>query len=118
VCFQSPDTGAKVDSTTTVRLDLGQWTDADLVQRCPSAKDTTYKIPANDPAYEDDSDSDSSTGGGGSSSSSGGSTGGGSVGTVHPGSYCSPRGAAGVTEAGTPMVCGPGSDGRNRWHRA
>ncbi|CAL9389288.1 hypothetical protein SUDANB6_01225 [Streptomyces sp. enrichment culture] len=120
VCFQSPDTGAKVDSTTTVRLDLGQWTDADLVQRCPSAKDTTYKIPANDPDYEDDSDS--STGGGGSSSSSGGSTGGstggGSVGTVHPGSYCSPRGAAGVTEAGTPMVCGPGSDGRNRWHRA
>ncbi|MDX3832459.1 PASTA domain-containing protein [Streptomyces europaeiscabiei] len=123
VCFQSPDEGTKVDSATTVRLDLGQWTDVDLVQHCPSAKDTTYKIPANNPDYENDDDN-STTGGagsadGGSSSSSGGSTGGGSsVGTVHPGSFCSPRGATGVTEAGTPMVCGPGSDGRNRWRSA
>ncbi|WP_371606059.1 PASTA domain-containing protein [Streptomyces sp. NBC_01213] len=132
VCFQSPDEGSKVTSTTTVRLDLGQWTDADLVQRCPSAKDTTYKIPANDPDYEDDNGTSgnggstggssstsggggSSTSGGGGSSSSGGSSGG-SVGTVHPGSFCSPPGATGVTKAGTPMVCGPGSDGRNRWH--
>lgn len=116
VCFQSPDEGTKVTSTTTVSLDLGRWTDVDLVQRCPSAKDTTYKIPANDPDHEDDN---STTGGGGStgggSSSSGGSTGGGNVGTVHPGSFCSPPGATGVTKAGTPMVCGPGSDGRNRW---
>ncbi|MGC9537771.1 PASTA domain-containing protein [Streptomyces sp. UG1] len=121
VCFQSPDEGTKVDSVTTVRLDLGQWTDADVVQDCPSAKDTTYKIPANDPDY--DNDDNGTTGGGsnegGSSSSSGGSTGGGtSVGTVHPGSFCSPRGATGVTKAGTPMVCGPGSDGRNRWRSA
>lgn len=120
VCFQSPDEETKVTSTATVRLDLGRWTDADLVQHCPSAKDTTYKIPANDPDYDSD---DSTAGGGGStgggsSSSSGGSTGGGSVGTVHPGSFCSPRGATGVTEAGTPMVCGPGSDGRNRWRSA
>ncbi|GGL15467.1 PASTA domain-containing protein [Streptomyces flaveus] len=117
VCFQSPDEGIKVTSTTTVSLDLGRWSDADLVQDCPKAKDTTYKIPANDPDYESDnstSEEDGSTGGG-SSSSSGGSTGGGSVGTVHPGSFCSPQGATGVTKAGTPMVCGPGSDGRNRW---
>ncbi|MDW8804202.1 PASTA domain-containing protein [Streptomyces scabiei] len=117
VCFQSPDEGARVTSTTTVSLDLGRWTDADLVQKCPKAKDTVYKIPANDPDYENDDDAgreDSSTGGG-SSSSSGGSTGGGGVGTVHPGSYCSPQGATGVTTKGTPMVCGPGSDGRNRW---
>lgn len=37
---------------------------------------------------------------------------------VHPGAFCAPAGATGVTSAGTPMVCGPGSDGRNRWHHA
>ncbi|MEU3404936.1 hypothetical protein ABZ766_13445 [Streptomyces sp. NPDC006670] len=37
---------------------------------------------------------------------------------VHAGSFCSPSGATGVTSAGTPMVCGSGSDGRNRWKRA
>lgn len=122
VCFQRPDENSEVTSTTTVHLDLGQWTDADLVQECPSKKDTTYKIPANDPEYDDGNDSDSdsdnngttgggSTGGGSSSSDGGGS----SVGTVHPGSFCSQPGATGVTKAGTPMVCGPGSDGRNRW---
>ncbi|MDX3137177.1 PASTA domain-containing protein, partial [Streptomyces europaeiscabiei] len=117
VCFQSPDKGIRVTSSTTVSLDLGRWTDADLVQDCPKAKDTTYEIPANDPDYESDnstSEEDGSTGDG-SSSSSGGSTGGGSVGTVHPGSFCSPQGATGVTKTGTPMVCGPGTDGRNRW---
>ncbi|WP_236579814.1 PASTA domain-containing protein [Streptomyces sp. HM190] len=122
VCFQSPDEGTKVTSTTKIRLDLGQWTDLDLVQRCPSAKNTTYKIPANDPDYGNDNDNSTTGGGGatdgGSSSSSGGSTGGGSVGTVHPGSFCSPAGATGVSKAGTPMVCGPGSDGRNRWRSA
>jgi uncharacterized membrane protein YgcG len=130
VCFQSPDQGIKVTATTTVSLDLGRWTDADLVQDCPKAKDTTYRIPANDPDHESDTstgEEDGSTGGGSSTggsssggsstggSSTGDSTGGGSVGTVHPGSFCSPQGATGVTKAGTPMVCGPGSDGRNRW---
>ncbi|MFI5998142.1 PASTA domain-containing protein [Streptomyces sp. NPDC051362] len=124
VCFQSPDKGIKVDSATTVTLDLGQWTDADLVQHCPSKKDTTYKIPANDPAYDSDDGNDTTDRDSGaphrdSSASSGGSTGGGtSVGTVHPGSFCSPAGAAGASQAGTPMICGPASDGRNRWHRA
>ncbi len=37
-------------------------------------------------------------------------------GVVHPGAFCSPQGATGHTTAGTPMVCGPASDGRNRWH--
>ncbi|MER5498549.1 PASTA domain-containing protein [Streptomyces sp. NPDC002561] len=118
VCFQDPDKGEDVTSTTTVSLDLGKWTDADTVQHCPSSKGSTYKIPANDPANDNDDDSTGSTGstGGGSSSSSGGTTGGDSVGVVHPGSFCSPVGATGVTKAGTPMLCGPGSDGRNRWH--
>ncbi|GAA3477771.1 hypothetical protein GCM10018966_023010 [Streptomyces yanii] len=31
--------------------------------------------------------------------------------TVHPGSFCSQPGATGVTKAGTPTVCGSGSDG-------
>jgi hypothetical protein len=35
---------------------------------------------------------------------------------VHPGAFCAPVDAQGVTTAGTPMVCGPASDGRNRWH--
>lgn len=64
------------------------------------------------------SSSDGSSGGSPSGgSSSGGGTSGGSAGTVHPGAFCSPP-ATGVTEAGTPMVCGPAADGRNRWHHA
>ncbi|MDH6679046.1 hypothetical protein M2284_003262 [Rhodococcus sp. LBL1] len=41
-----------------------------------------------------------------------------SSGTVHPGSFCSSPGATGVTSKGTSMVCGPGSDGKNRWKSA
>ena len=37
-------------------------------------------------------------------------------GVVHPGAFCSPAGATGHTSKGTPMVCGPASDGRDRWH--
>lgn len=40
------------------------------------------------------------------------------AGVVHPGSFCAPKGATGVTAAGTKMTCGPASDGRNRWHHA
>lgn len=36
-------------------------------------------------------------------------------GVVHPGAFCSPQGATGHTSAGTPMVCEPASDGRDRW---
>ncbi|WP_068273589.1 hypothetical protein [Aldersonia kunmingensis] len=38
--------------------------------------------------------------------------------TVNAGSFCSPGGAVGVTAKGTPMVCAPASDGRNRWRSA
>ena len=37
---------------------------------------------------------------------------------VHPGAFCAQAGGRGVTTAGTPMVCGPAADGRNRWHAA
>jgi hypothetical protein len=53
-----------------------------------------------------------SSGGGGG----GGAPSGGTGAIVHPGAFCAPVGARGVTTAGTPMVCGPASDGRNRWH--
>jgi hypothetical protein len=36
---------------------------------------------------------------------------------VHPGAFCT-AGQTGVTTRGTPMVCGPASDGRDRWHAA
>ena len=35
---------------------------------------------------------------------------------VHPGAFCSPAGALGVTSKGTPMICkSTSSDSRNRW---
>jgi hypothetical protein len=38
---------------------------------------------------------------------------------VHPGAFCAPRGARGVTSKGTPMVCKPSAtDPRNRWRKA
>lgn len=40
------------------------------------------------------------------------------VGTVHPGSYCSTPVAIGVTVNGTPMVCAQRSDGKDRWQSA
>lgn len=43
----------------------------------------------------------------------------GDAGVVHPGAFCSPVGAVGVTSAGTPMVCGPtANSSRARWHAA
>jgi hypothetical protein len=55
------------------------------------------------------------------SNDAGGSATGGSSSTVgvHPGAFCSPQGATGVTSAGTPMVCStkPG-DSRARWRSA
>jgi hypothetical protein len=38
---------------------------------------------------------------------------------VHPGSYCSPEGARGVTVDGTPMTCRTSAaDSRDRWRRS
>ncbi len=36
---------------------------------------------------------------------------------VHPGAFCSPEGATGQSSTGKSEVCGPASDGRNRWHQ-
>ncbi|MGO4690637.1 HNH endonuclease family protein [Glaciibacter sp. 2TAF33] len=40
-------------------------------------------------------------------------------GVVHPGAFCAPSGATGVTSKGTAMVCGttPNSPDRARWHQ-
>ncbi|GAA2239114.1 hypothetical protein GCM10010430_20340 [Kitasatospora cystarginea] len=54
----------------------------------------------------------------GGTGSGGSATGGGSGPVVHPGAFCSPEGATGITSKGTPMVCGRTSDGRDRWHAA
>lgn len=60
---------------------------------------TTYTAPASGPAPSTTTTSTSNV-------------------VVHPGAFCSPAGASGVTTAGTPMTCGPASDGRDRWHHA
>jgi hypothetical protein len=121
VCFQSPDRGSRITSTTPVHLDLGKWTKSDTVHHCPTTKDATYKSPAGDPDHGRGhaASGDNSPPPGRSTSDSGessSSSGGGNHTTVHPGAYCSPHGATGFTDRGTHMVCGPGSDGRNRWH--
>ncbi|MDH6542947.1 hypothetical protein [Streptomyces sp. SPB4] len=104
----------------------------DLLHSAPSPTPTPPPPPAPAPAPAPERNVDSGSGGssnsgggaassGGSSSGDGGTTGGGSDAgssrVVHAGSFCAPAGATGVTSAGTPMVCGPGSDGRNRWHK-
>jgi outer membrane biosynthesis protein TonB len=71
----------------------------------PNPQPADDRQPAGPPPVNDDEDDDRSSGGSGS------------VGTVHPGSYCDPPGA-GVSSTGKPMVCAPGSDGRNRWQGA
>ncbi|WP_373288822.1 HNH endonuclease family protein [Microlunatus endophyticus] len=58
----------------------------------------------------------SSSGGGSSSSNSNTSSGGSTTNVVHPGSFCAPAGATGVTDRGTPMVrTTTATDSRNRW---
>ncbi|MBT2384176.1 hypothetical protein [Streptomyces sp. ISL-11] len=127
VCFQAPAAGGKVVRTgTSAELRLVEPGTA-----CPEEENTAlHPKPTREPGPDPDNGSTgggstggSSTSGGsgtsGGSSSSGGGTsgsGGSGAGVVHPGSYCSPAGATGVTKKGTPMVCGPASDGRNRWH--
>ncbi len=61
--------------------------------------------------------------GGGSSSTGGGSSGSGSSSSagqiVHPGAFCSPEGAHGVTSRGTPMTCKTSAaDSRARWRKS
>ncbi|MFE2168289.1 hypothetical protein ACFXB3_25015 [Streptomyces sp. NPDC059447] len=91
---------------------------APAAQPRPDDKGSTGGSGSGSGGTSSSSDSGGSTGSSGSSSSGGSGGGGSSSRIVHPGSFCSPAGATGVTSAGTPMVCGPGSDGRNRWHKA
>ncbi|MFE0177820.1 hypothetical protein ACFWZ2_36470 [Streptomyces sp. NPDC059002] len=128
VCFQGPTAGKtliRAYADPTLHL-VAPGT------ACPKREGTElHPEPTRDPAPDNGSTGDTgtgdtgtgsgSTGGSGSSgddSSSGGgsSSSGGGVGVVHPGSFCDTPGAPGVTKKGTPMICGPGSDGRNRWH--
>ncbi|MFB7632231.1 hypothetical protein ACFC0M_14935 [Streptomyces sp. NPDC056149] len=117
VCFQGPTA-----NSTLVRKDANPR--LHLVApgtACPTSKGTElHPEPTHEPAPDNGSTGGSGTGGSGSSddssSSSGSSSSGGGVGVVHPGSFCGTPGATGVTKKGTPMICGPGSDGRNRWH--
>ncbi len=67
-----------------------------------------------EPDRNDDSGSSDGTGSSGHTADDP-DAGGSDVGTVNPGSYCGTPGAVGVTSSGTPMVCAPGSDGRDRW---
>lgn len=75
------------------------WTQqcADQMSAAAAQQQAVAPAPAEEPAY----------------------TGGGDAGTgnyVHPGSFCD--GGTGVSKNGVPMVCAPGSDGRNRWQSA
>jgi hypothetical protein len=74
-------------------------------------------------AYGGAGNSTPSHSGGTSGSTGGGSSGSGSSSSsgqvVHPGAFCSPEGAQGVTSAGTPMTCKTSSgDSRARWRRS
>lgn len=116
VCFQGLPAGSGMAAGLTapaVHLVAGG-------TACPAREGTDLHpspapepTPTPPPPPQDESDSS-----GGSSSSSGGA-GDGDSGTPvkRAGSFCAPAGAAAVTSAGTPLVCGPASDGRNRWRR-
>ncbi|WP_371618475.1 hypothetical protein [Streptomyces sp. NBC_00454] len=118
VCFQGPEGGAKLVARTAS-------TSVHLVApgtACPAGKGTAlHPKPTPTPTPTPTQDDDTGTGGTSSStggtSSSGGSSTGGSSGTVRtPGAFCSPAGATGVSKTGKALVCGPASDGKNRWH--
>ncbi|MBZ6472531.1 hypothetical protein [Streptomyces griseocarneus] len=84
----------------------------------PTHEPTREPSPAHESSPGPDPDNGSSGDGSTRDSDSGdgaASSGGGGAGVVRPGSFCAPQGATGVTAKGTSMVCGPGSDGRNRW---
>lgn len=121
VCFQGLPAGSPIAARLAAPA-------VHLVARgtpCPARADTDLRpspapvptpTPTPPPPPQDESD-----GSGGSSSSSGGAgdddDGDSGAPVKRAGSFCAPAGAAAVTSAGTPLVCGPGSDGRNRWRR-
>lgn len=82
----------------------------------PKPKIKKSTPPAADPAPQDDQQSSTDTSGSsdtGSESDDAGSSGGGLV--VHPGAFCSPVGATGVTTKGTSMVCSSKAGDQARW---
>ncbi|MFF7452280.1 MULTISPECIES: PASTA domain-containing protein [unclassified Streptomyces] len=96
VCFQDPEAGESVEypKNATVTLKVVKPGTA-----CPSSEFTELHP---DPVVTDDGGSDS---------------GGGSVDlpSAHPGAFCSPQGARGVSSTGKVLRCASASDGRNRW---
>lgn len=75
------------------------WTQqcADQMSAAAAQQQAVPPAPAEEPAYTGDGDA-------------------GTGNYVHPGSFC--NGGTGVSKKGVPMVCAPGSDGRNRWQSA
>ncbi|MFD3678275.1 hypothetical protein [Streptomyces sp. NPDC058613] len=141
VCFQGLPTGSPISAgpaAPAVHLVAGG-------TACPAREGTDLRPrPAPEPTRTPAPPQDDSSGSGGSSSSTGGSGGSGGSGTSggssgsgssgssgssgendgggapvkRAGSFCAPAGSTAVTSAGTPLVCGPASDGRNRWRKS
>ncbi|MCY0941402.1 hypothetical protein [Streptomyces antarcticus] len=126
VCFQGLPTGSPISAglaAPAVHLVAGG-------TACPAREGTDLRPrPAPEPTRTPAPPQDDSSGSGGSSSSTGGSGGSGSSGSSgdndgggapvkRAGSFCAPAGSTAVTSAGTPLVCGPASDGRNRWRKS
>lgn len=92
-----------------------------VLSGCPSTKvprrTAIPSHPASRPSPAPKRHHPAGTGGGNSGSSqSGGGSGSSNVGVVHPGAFCSPEGATGVTSKGTPMICKTtATDSRARW---
>ncbi|MFE1771608.1 PASTA domain-containing protein [Streptomyces sp. NPDC059008] len=109
VCFQEPEAGEEVQNPgqQTAYLKV-----AEPGTSCPMSEDSRLHPVPNPP----DGGNDGSNSSGGSTSSGGSGDDSGSRPVKRPGAFCSPAGAVAVSSSGTPLICGPASDGRNRWH--
>ncbi|WP_369193394.1 PASTA domain-containing protein [Streptomyces djakartensis] len=96
VCFQNPEAGERVEypKNATVTLKV-----VEPGTGCPREEFTELHP---DPVVTEDSDPDSGDGDV-------------DLPSAHPGSFCAPQGARGVSSTGKVLRCAPGSDGRNRW---
>jgi hypothetical protein len=92
VCFQNPEAGESIqhpkNATATLAL-------VETGTGCPSEQYTELH-PDADQASPDTPDNSSRP-------------------VKSPGAFCSPAGSVAVSSTGKPLVCGPASDGRNRW---
>ncbi|MFF4950181.1 PASTA domain-containing protein [Streptomyces chattanoogensis] len=109
VCFQEPEANKEIRNPEQQTAYLKV---AEPGTSCPRSEGSKLH-PEPDPPGRGDDDSNTS---GGSTSSGGSGDATGSWPVKRPGSFCSPAGARAVSSSGTPLVCGPASDGRNRWH--